>query len=323
MQLVFLVYLNRSGSTYLATLLDQYKEIGVSLEAEIPDGIHYHRRIYLTSQKEIEEYIERLYRDERFTAWQFDKQILQERFQKMLLPITFKHILPAILQENFKDSPVTTYIYKSPYIYHLEKIRTIFPTAKVIFISRDLRAMYNSQHRTKSTFGGGVMATNPIKTAILYNMIMTIKKAYSEENWFHAVQYEDLLTNQKKEMRRILQFLQLSDLKDVDNSAYFAKLPEKEKNIHKNITSQPILQRIHAWKEELTREEIWLLQHISKRTLMKHGYALYPIEKLSLKNTIKILWYWIRFALTIDGKYTILRCFQSYLQAVQIKFGSD
>jgi hypothetical protein len=38
-QIVFLTYISRSGSTLLARMLDEYQDIGVTIEAVLPDGI--------------------------------------------------------------------------------------------------------------------------------------------------------------------------------------------------------------------------------------------------------------------------------------------
>ena len=111
------------------------------------------------------------------------------------------------------------------------------------------------------------------------------------------------------DLKKILQFLRVSDKKHERTSTYFTRLSEKQKLIHSNISSHPILQRIHAWQKELPKDQIWLLQRLSKKVLIEQGYTLYNPEKLSFKSKMKILYYWILFISTLKGKYTMLKIF--------------
>ena len=79
-QIVFLTYIPRSGSTYLAKLLDEYKDIGVTIEANIPDGIR-NGKCKIENYNDFEEYLKRLYRDEKFNYWNIDK----DRLKKILI----------------------------------------------------------------------------------------------------------------------------------------------------------------------------------------------------------------------------------------------
>ena len=76
--MIFLIYMNRSGSTLLARLLDNYKEIGVTPEANLPDGIN-HGTGKLESLKNIDRFLDEIFTDDRFCSWQLNKKILRDK----------------------------------------------------------------------------------------------------------------------------------------------------------------------------------------------------------------------------------------------------
>ena len=59
-KIVFLTYISRSGSTYLAKLLDEYNDIGVTIESQIPDGIGW-GRCNIKNSDDLEKYLKKLY----------------------------------------------------------------------------------------------------------------------------------------------------------------------------------------------------------------------------------------------------------------------
>ena len=307
-QFIFLIYLNRSGSTYLAGLLDRYDDIGVTPEAGIPDGILY-KEFKINSFSDIDQYLKVLYKDDRFNSWKIDRIALKKRLLNLnKFPIGFTDCFSAILAEYFKNSNDSIYLYKSSYLFYISQVKKRFPNAKFIFIYRDLRAVYSSQRRTPDTDRKKPMATDPFKPLIHYKLAYRIFKKYQQTNWFHAIKYEDLIQNTDMELNKIINFLNISSLKKSVNSNYFSeKLSQRQKTIHQNIQSEPIIERINAWQHKLKKSEVAIIQKYAGDELNAFGYQLADINNMTLNDRIQVFWFYIKFMLSIRGKYNLLK----------------
>ena len=116
-QIVFLVYTARSGSTFLASILDSYSEIGVTIEDSIPGGVAFVDEFSNNKQALISAFEN----DGKFKYWNFDKRNLLQILENK----SVNQILPAILGTLFaSEKPSSnTFVYKAPeYIYIIEKI---------------------------------------------------------------------------------------------------------------------------------------------------------------------------------------------------------
>ena len=94
--IVFLTYSNRVGSTFLARLLSRYDKIGVSLEAFFPDGIVYPMDP-IQSETDLDNYLDRLYREPHFKGWQLSRDALKESLINKGYPVTYPNILRSAL----------------------------------------------------------------------------------------------------------------------------------------------------------------------------------------------------------------------------------
>jgi hypothetical protein len=292
-EIAFLTYLNRSGSTWLASLLDQYAEIGVSPEARIPDGIAY-GSIGLQTPSDANGFVERLYADFKFRAWKIDKDLLRKRIQETSFPVGFDRLLPLILNEYFKDDVARIYIYKSPYHRHIEAARQVFAQEKFIFLVRDIRAVYNSQKRSIGSTTGKAMSENPVTTAMLFKQVSSMLDRVSKEGNIHLVRYEDLVRNKDNELKRISEFLGAPSEQRIVGKPYLQKIVPQQKHLHSNVQSSALKNRIEAWQDELTRLEIMTLQRVAKDELVTYGYPLFQCGKFTLLDRVCYYLFWLK-----------------------------
>ena len=308
MTICFLVYLNRSGSTLLARMLDEYDDIGVTPEARFPDGITCRRRV-IRNHADIEMFLDSLYRYDRFRSWGLPKRDLRKRLSDQQKPIHFKDVLPLLMGDYFKKAPTRIQIYKSPYLFEIKKVKRLFPHAKFLCIIRDLRAIYTSQKNTTETDHGRIMATDPIKPALSYNLACRIVQQYRSESWFRWLTFEDLIKNPEEELHPVIEFLGASPNKSKTTDAYFGKLSEMQQTIHPNIQSPPLPERIDAWRKEIEPEELYILQGIAEKSMRYFGYDILKTPRLSGKERIRLLGCFLRFCLTFYNKYSLLKAF--------------
>lgn len=273
-QIVFLTYIPRSGSTYLAKLLDEYKDIGVTIEANIPDGIR-NGKCKIENYNDFEEYLERLYRDEKFNYWNIDKDRLKKILMNHSFPIKFNTILPVILNEYFKNREVKIWIFKSGYyIEYIQYLKGLFPNAKFLYVIRDPRAIYCSQRNTMNRKTKKPFTASVFPVAKRFNRINDILKNYYNEEWFYISKYENLIRNTEHEIKDILKFLGVKNKIKHQMSNYFEKIPENQKSLHPNINWKSREINVNKWREKISMTEILLIQHIAGKSMEEQGYPL-------------------------------------------------
>lgn len=292
--IAFLTYISRSGSTYLARLLNEYDDIGVSIEARLPDGILY-RSLEITRSQDVEKALEVLFSDGKFRAWNLRKDELERELRRLGFPIGYDKLLRTLLKMYFKKDNVRICIYKNGYyMEHVEALRSIFPDARFIFLVRDVRAIYNSQKHSLNSETLRPMASNPILVAKYYEKILSIIEKYRQCDWLHVLKYEDLLLNTDDEIVRLLSFLgsRGTRIADVD---YYDQLPETEKHLHRNVNSGPLTDRMTAWRDQLSKVEMTCIQNVARDELARYQYDLVHCDRIPTTVWIGYLAFWLKY----------------------------
>ena len=234
-RLILLTYVNRSGSTLLARLLDEYNDVGVTPEARIPDNI-IHGPIAVDNLKEIESLLSRLYRDEKFSSWGIDRDVLGQRLSACTMPLKFEELLQVILNEYFGSESVKARIYKcGAYFGEIEAVLSALPQAAVIFVLRDPRAVFNSQRSSRESILQTKMAGNPLDTARSFKRASQIMNQYNGKPFFIVVRYEELVENAAGAVRDLLMTLDLDSGSTGKKAAYVEKIPDRQKHLHSNV----------------------------------------------------------------------------------------
>ena len=293
----FLCYINRSGSTYLAKLLNKYKEVGVTIESPFPDGVLY-KELIIENEKELDKKILKLY-NPKFKEWGITPdEIKIIILKKGNFPVSFREIFYDILELYFKKNKPDSkkYIYKTAwnYLVNYKKVREFYPEAKFIFIIRDGRAIYNSQKKSLSSLQRKPMSDNPIRTAFIYKKVEKILNLLKEQKWLYILKYENLILNTEEEIDKLLDFLSVKE-KTKDYFDYYEKIPENQKHLHKNLAKPPLKERIFSWEKELSKEEIYIFQKIARDALITLGYKMKEINFNFLKRQKVFLKYLILF----------------------------
>lgn len=300
---VFLIYLARSGSTFLASELDKYHDVGVTIEENIPDGIKKGNRVIIRNEKEADQYLNQIYKDEKFKAWGIDKDKLRETLlEKLEFPFTFRDILPVIHYHYFSGvEPCIVFHKQGNYCLKINKVKKEFPDAGFLFIDRDPRAIYNSQQRNINSLTHKPMSTNVVKFSLVCKRVSQLARSYNEKSFFHTLNYEELINEPNEMIKNVLTSLGLNHIEKDDTKEYYSKIPDSQKGIHENILRNPDRTNIDKWQEELQSENIAFLQFALKKEIIKKGYPLKKKIYLTfwekLRVMIWILWFSILYGL--------------------------
>jgi protein-tyrosine sulfotransferase len=131
------------------------------------------------------------------------------------------------LNQNNGKKPLVT---KTPFVRNLRYFYQLFPTARLIILMRDGRAVVESNHKS---FGMSYEVGMHRWTAAAQEIIDFDNKYRNSERQYLIVKYEDILDNLEAEMGRILEFLELDpdayDFETAINLPIFGSSEEFEK----------------------------------------------------------------------------------------------
>ena len=159
--IVFLTYLNRSGSTYLSAKLSNYQEVRMGVESRFNDG-WITPGFSIRTEQDLDSYLDTLYLDNKFQAWKVHRDELVNKLATLPYPLCFSDILLAALSlYQGQSSTPRLLVHKCGEYYRcVQAIRREVPTAKFIFVNRDPRAVFSSQRRSMDSQTGRPMQEN-------------------------------------------------------------------------------------------------------------------------------------------------------------------
>ncbi len=168
-------------------------------------------------------------------------------------------------------------IKKGSFIHSHKSWKEIFPKTKFVCLIRDGRATFNSQRKTISS-EGKILRSDPRIAAerwkIHVNLTRDIEILYPND--VLVVHYETMIKDFSSTLSQIGDFLHLAPING--ESSYTANvsyyIPERYKHIHENVNKAPMTSRIDKWRENLSEEEINIIEQVAGRELESEGYNL-------------------------------------------------
>jgi hypothetical protein len=275
----FLIYNNRSGSTYLSSLLDGFDEIGVSLESPVFFDLITGKPLY-RAEAEIDEVLLHIYADRKFNEWSIPREDLKRRLLENL-PLTKRNLVYLILETYFHQIKPGSFcwICKIGNPHLIKEVCRVFENAKFIFIYRDGRAVFCSQKKTFSRNIGDVMEKDPVRSARTWSRYLKVVKKMAAQATIITVKYEDLIQNTEEQLKKIYRFLigdeYRKELSIINSTNYFNKIPRSQSHLHPNVGKKPLVSRIDGWKSELSYIECYLFEKTAYYDLKEMGYELY------------------------------------------------
>lgn len=276
--IVFVNYINRSGSTLLCRLLDAYEGISVGIEAGFPGYIHElipKQFEIINSETTLTRYLDELFEDIRFQQWKVDRGKLINRLEKIGYPLTFKDILFSCLRECFGNCEAEILVHKAGYyIDLLDEVKAVFPGSKNIYIVRDPRAIFSSQKNAVCIYTGKSMGYSLPSSVYQYKKRMnTVMDNLSNKDLL-VIKYEDLVQQKNYMEKTVLPFLAMPHAKKAGDDNYSDKIPDNQRSLHTNVGSQPSGRSIEKWKKGLQPHEILFIQDKLKREMQYWDYEL-------------------------------------------------
>ena len=303
-KIYFLVYQSRSGSTFLSRLLNENKYISVTPEADFNYNFIYKGKL-LRNTSDIHSILIEFYNSKKSKSWGFSKEELQKELLSLSFPIKFSDFFNTILALHYREQNPKAIVFKGVFPNKIPQLKKQFPKAKFILISRDFRAVYNSQEKTINFNTSKPMSKNPYLASLEYRLLNRFIEAYSQKGCFQHVVYENLMDNQEKVLAGIYNFVGVPNEKSEDDN-YVGILSAEHKSIHTNVNKPAQKHRMEAWKEELDPVYISIVQSVAGKSLLKNAYSIEVIH-LSFSQRIKKFRFLLGFLFKPNEIYVVLK----------------
>lgn len=311
--ILFLIYLNRSGSTFLANQLSFHPDLAVA-----PEGHRALRRLLgqIGSRKSLALRMDRLVRDvvedEKLLSWGIGPDQLGKRLKDAKDEIDALYAVCDAFADTHRPNARTVivkgYFFQELIMRHgfgaLQRGRKV----QAIFLMRDPRAMFASQRQSLSTNSNAPMQDNPIAAALRWRQAATKAQIISNTPYGATVRYEDLVTRNETTLCEIADFLALDSCplltSTVGGGTLAELIPEKQRDLHTNIDRPPQNDRINAWTHILTDDEKRVIELVSSERMKNYNY----VKAGSRRITLRDIYLTLRFSLrTGNRRCKILR----------------
>jgi hypothetical protein len=280
---VFILGVPRSGTTLLRLLLNAHSEIAICGEIHFFDQVkEIEKKLPELNKENINtffRYLNNTYSLQKLTR----KEELFENVSKLMKSeqeTSYEKFYLYLMQEYAKLDKKKIIGEKTPQnIRYVDEILKLFPDAKIIHIIRDPRAAIASMLKVDWTADDVIINTLKWKIDILF------AESYDKTNSnYKEIHYEELIKNTEPVLKELCEFIGVEYEKtilDFHKTAkqYIGNQPEKV-NTFKPLSADSL----ERWKNELSPEQIYIIEKIAGSYIEKLGY-----EKTKIKLKHKLL----------------------------------
>lgn len=284
-QPIFIVGMQRSGTTLLRSVLSAHPRITIAPELDFFRWTKKYSHLNLNRHKEFELFWQDLIEDKRFLHLDIDAEKIKNTItakSNISLQIVFAELLTeyALKMQKKRWGEKTPGNEK-----YIDELMKWFPMAKVLFIIRDPRAVYASLMKTpwcKNKYAD-LHARTWKESVSLYDK-------WKDNNSIYVLKYESFVSNPVGESKLLCQFLG----EKYDNSM----INRREKSIPLGVDNnwrkqalktamKPIQQQsLKKWQTCLSNYQISLIEEIAGCEMISWGYELAG-KPLGFANTIR------------------------------------
>jgi len=272
---IFIVGCPRSGTTLLRLVIHSHPNIVIPPENRFMWAVYF-RRLYFGDLKK-EKNRRRLarwiinYRRKRFEDLKIDPDLWEDEAAKA--SPTIGSVVSTLFRIYARKYHKPRWGDKRPnYIRGLQKLLTIFPTAKIIHIIRDGRSCVASLKKMKWWKKGSIGAI--ARWVEVMNKAEKARRTYSVEQYYE-IQYEELVKNPEKTLRKLCNFIDEDfDPLMLNHVEVSHTVPKRLMRDHSGTTKAVYKSAIDKWRNELELWEISLLQKVGGHHLEYWKYSL-------------------------------------------------
>ncbi len=293
MRIVFLTYINRSGSTFLVNQLSKHPGIIIVPEGEIlvkellfnPAGV---------PDKTV---LSTLISDHKLKQWNWDHSALQNINLDRSNAELFFDLLEIFKNSNSPDAEVV--VFKAwELIYTLGKLPAKLIdkfSVRYYGLIRDPRAVFASQ--STNLYLGKSLERNSLRTTMKWKEFISI--CTSGNHRITIIYYEKMILEYNLFFEDLFINLDLTWREDYNNDKgkVFEQLPEDQRILHPDIDLAPQSDSVDRWKHIIHQSDVDIIQLIASKNIQEKGYVLVrgkgPIFQTIYKLFKNLLGYWL------------------------------
>lgn len=281
MNLVFLVYDSRSGSTLLSREISaHFSDVFVTPEIRF-DPFLLRGETWVGHAGA--DGVAMLLRQYRYT----EKTGLSEAEIHAALavrnPLTIQGVMEDIcLQIARRDGlprPATIIVKSGAHLWVWRRIRRILPDARFLFVVRDPRAVVFSKLNTERPYHAGqsMAWAGCAAAAIQWRWYArNAARIAATQGSLLEVRYEELLADPTAVMGRIGAFIGSAS---AGRRAAYYRVPQAEQAIHRLVLTEGLaIDRADAWREGLGAQAREVIEQLCGREMRARGYLPVPAE---------------------------------------------
>jgi hypothetical protein len=280
---VFMVGVERSGTTILRTMLDMHSRLAMTPESYFPvEWLRPHlRQVYehagdTRNTVDTALLLRELGKHEWFGKWGLPLDAVESAWRTdppRTVPDALRGLYRAYGDAEGKDLVGD----KTPaFVWEIPLLAEAFPTARFIHVVRDGRdvalAFKALAHRRPDTLPDGVIYwRNHVRAGRRFGH--AIPGRYTE------VRYEDLLDDPRAQLEKLCEFLGLGfeeQMLDYQSKAEATAATYVGPDVHANLR-KPLSKGLRDWRRDISPSELAVLQRLGGATLAAFGYETTPL----------------------------------------------
>ncbi|MDZ4307593.1 sulfotransferase [Allopontixanthobacter sp.] len=292
--ILFLIYQNRTGSTFLANQLSQHPDVAVAPEGHEPLERLLSRACTPSAVgARIERLGQDLTMDPKLSSWKVSSSLLGERaaaasdeldiFYALCDSFADTHRPNAswvAVKGHFLSDLIARHGYQA-----LQRDRKV----RAIFLIRDPRAMFVSQRESLSSRTHQPMQDNPLVAGLRWRQAVNEATRLSHAPFGMMVRYEDLILENEPTLGKIAELLgldsgRLSAGETAEPATLVELIPDEQKHLHRNVGRGPMADRIDRWQKKLSTRETMALELIPGRAMQRLGYKRHHGGRLGVMD---------------------------------------
>jgi hypothetical protein len=285
---VFIVGLHRTGSTFLKNILNASSSVAMATDEmhlsspwrkTIEDDIR--RFGDLQEDVNLDAFMDYLYSGKPYGTFWLDypglgipETTVTERVKES--DRSLRSIISIILDEyRLKEGKARVGVKYPVHFSRIKMLRNWFPDSKIVFLTRDARAICASKlsdEATKRRKSQGLIRCFFIHYATLLFFVIEyiwssrIYRKWREDLRIYLVRYEDLANDPKAVISDLCTFCNIQQSEEM--LSVTGKVSSFNKKKHKGAHKDSM----NKWKTQLCSFDKWLITVLTKRSMRRFGY---------------------------------------------------